>query len=191
MTTNTQDMIEFEFARHGNRQPCHVCGGVTEKFEICAEWKTEEGFKGEKFRVCARCLKEDEIDERLLGQVILLQNQALYLECLIGRLKVPSHEELNAEEERRHAQGELRHKRDVLWGDRYDDLRLGAINLLKTGIDLDDREACRRVVAQGESELYLDVLIDFARSMKRHAISHPAHQRALASQSRIAANFPN
>ena len=33
--------IEFGFAMYGTREICHLCGGVTEKFEMCAEGEAE------------------------------------------------------------------------------------------------------------------------------------------------------
>jgi hypothetical protein len=102
MTTKQDTETKFVFNKHGNRQPCHCCGGFTDEFEVCAEEKIEEGDEGDKLRVCARCLKagQDQIDVILRAHVAQLRRYAQEIEGLIGRLKVPSYADWQAETER-------------------------------------------------------------------------------------------
>jgi hypothetical protein len=68
------------------RWPCHVCGGCTEKVGVLAE--SEDGT-----RVCERCLKAGNVDERLEAFAQALENEARLTRGLIGRLKVPTYQQ--------------------------------------------------------------------------------------------------
>ena len=71
------------------RRPCTVCGGYTEKVPILAESKTGE-------RVCESCLEAGNIDERLEQHARALDEAAVRVRSLIGRLSVPTYAEWQA-----------------------------------------------------------------------------------------------
>lgn len=80
------------------RRKCHVCGGQTEKVPILAEVISgpETGF-----RVCETCLEQRDFDAKLNARAQKLEEQAIYLRTLIGKLDVPTYAEYQAAEEKR------------------------------------------------------------------------------------------
>ena len=94
------EKFECKFVRASfvTRWPCAVCGGRTEKVFVLTEYASPP--HGEAaFRICEQCLKGD-IDERLKKQADTLEGMAQLLRSLVGRLKVPTYEEWEAEEQR-------------------------------------------------------------------------------------------
>ena len=81
--------IELVEAFGLRRRPCTVCGGYTEKVPILAESKTGE-------RVCESCLEAGNIDERLEQHARALDEAAVRVRSLIGRLSVPTYAEWQA-----------------------------------------------------------------------------------------------
>jgi hypothetical protein len=73
------------------RWPCTVCGGVTEKDPILAEGADPSAEKKKILRVCDLCLKDGNIDARLLDHAARLEANAAYLRTLVGRLDVPTY----------------------------------------------------------------------------------------------------
>jgi hypothetical protein len=69
---------------------------------------------------------------------------------------------------------------------RCEDLHYGGRMLLEAGIDLDDRKACRRTeAAQGESELFLDMLIENAKWMRTSRHWDPAANKYVEYAARL------
>ena len=96
-------MIEFEFklTKFYTRYPCTVCGGRTEKVNVLTEatpWETAT--EDVVIRVCETCLEEGNIDERLKQHAHRLEADAALARELIGQIKVPSHAEWQAAENR-------------------------------------------------------------------------------------------
>ena len=83
--------IEVELVESNvlTRWPCTACGGCTEKVPILAESKTGE-------RVCESCLEAGNIDERLEQHARTLDDAAVRVRSLIGRLSVPTYAEWQA-----------------------------------------------------------------------------------------------
>ena len=80
------DIIELKtFERHGTRQPC-ICGGYAEKFETVA--------RDEGITVCRECVRDGDIDKRLVRHAERLEAVARDLRSLIGRVKLPSANEM-------------------------------------------------------------------------------------------------
>jgi aconitase B len=78
----------------GIRLSCHVCGGCTEKGDVLAEGRDDDG---DTIRVCETCLKAGDIDARLEQHAKnLVLGACAYAEeirALIGRLQVPTYQE--------------------------------------------------------------------------------------------------
>ncbi len=83
MTDSSPIEIKLVTTNVLTRWPCDVCGGHTEKVEVLAE--SHDGL-----RVCERCLKAGNIDERLEKFAAGLERCAANTRALIGRLRVPS-----------------------------------------------------------------------------------------------------
>jgi hypothetical protein len=96
------EMIEVKLERTNffTRWPCTVCGGHTEKVEVLAE------SEGRGVRVCERCLQCGDIDGHLARHAAELEQEAARLRSLIGRLKVPTYQEWEAEMDRCNAEFE-------------------------------------------------------------------------------------
>src|ERR1700733_4757574 len=79
------DIIELKtFERHRIRQTC-ICGGYAEKFETVA--------RDEGITVCRDCVRDRNIDKRLVRHAERHEAVARDLRSLIGRVKLPSAEE--------------------------------------------------------------------------------------------------
>jgi hypothetical protein len=91
--SNDNSLIEIKLIETHSltRRPCTVCGGCTEKNHVAAET--------DGICVCETCLKDGRIDERLAKNANGLENYARRVRSLIGRLRVPSYEEWQAEEQ--------------------------------------------------------------------------------------------
>jgi hypothetical protein len=74
------DLVE---ARVMVREPCHVCGGVTEKWR---HYRCESADGG--LRACERCVEAGNIDERLAAHASNLEATAKELRSLIGRVEI-------------------------------------------------------------------------------------------------------
>jgi hypothetical protein len=87
------DKIEVKLVRTNvfTRWPCTVCGGVTEKDEVLCESDNMA------VRVCPQCLKRGDIDGHLESTAAAFERDATYLRSLIGKLKVPTYAEWEAE----------------------------------------------------------------------------------------------
>ena len=94
------DEIEthFKTVKQHFHWPCSVCGGHTKGVNVLTQ--SLDG----TVRVCEKCLKEGQIDERLAKHAQRLEEEALKTRSLIGRIKVPSYDEWLAEEQRVDAQ---------------------------------------------------------------------------------------
>jgi hypothetical protein len=84
---------QFVWTGYLTRWPCTVCGGCTEKVAVLTEGPGN-------IRACEGCLKCGDIDGHLERRAAQLENEARLTRSLIGRLKVPSYEEWQHEEER-------------------------------------------------------------------------------------------
>jgi ribosome-binding protein aMBF1 (putative translation factor) len=89
---------QFKAVKQHFHWPCSVCGGHTRGVNVLTE--SLDG----TVRVCEKCLKDGQIDERLAMHAQRLEEEARKTHSLIGRLKVPSYEEWLAEERRVDAQ---------------------------------------------------------------------------------------
>ncbi len=67
--------------------PCNVCGGKYTKESLVAVVLSDP-CKG--FRVCPKCLKSRDFDEKLSEQAERLEAQAMALRALVGMLDVPT-----------------------------------------------------------------------------------------------------
>lgn len=94
------DKIEPTFERTNflTRWPCTVCGGCTENVEILTEAK--DTVNGGGIRVCERCLQNRDIDGELARHADCLEAYPKELRRLLGRLKVPTYQEWEAEMKR-------------------------------------------------------------------------------------------
>jgi hypothetical protein len=72
------------FKRHGTRQRC-ICGGWIEKFETVVQ---DDGLT-----VCRECVRDGDIDKRLLAHADRLEAGARGLRSLVGCIRLPSPEE--------------------------------------------------------------------------------------------------
>ena len=68
--------------------PCHVCGRYTEKVPVLAE---VQGGEHDGFRVCEKCIRNGDFDERLQQYAADLEAQAAELRSIGNRLSVPSY----------------------------------------------------------------------------------------------------
>ena len=69
------------------RWTCHVCSGHTDKYTVLAE---VQGGEYDGFRVCDRCIRNRDFDDKLQERAASLEAQAAKLRSLSGRLSVPS-----------------------------------------------------------------------------------------------------
>jgi hypothetical protein len=107
--------IEIKLVRSSflTRWPCTVCGDCTEKVSVLAEapmpdaglpsgWPMNPAARvmsarRQAIRVCETCLEAGNIDERLAGYADRLEASAHALRSLIGRLRVPTYAQWQAE----------------------------------------------------------------------------------------------
>lgn len=82
--------FELETTNFYTRWPCHICGGNTEKTAILCESK-EGPFK--LTRICERCLKHRNFDERLKKNIQGLREFADVLETMAGRIEAPTYKQ--------------------------------------------------------------------------------------------------
>jgi hypothetical protein len=98
-------MIEMKLTTTNfyTRWPCHVCGGTTEKVNVLCEGhdaRLAGEVRDNSVRVCEQCLRDGDIDGRLVRHAARLESKAAYLRTFIGRLKVPTYAEWQAYEKR-------------------------------------------------------------------------------------------
>jgi hypothetical protein len=85
---------------------CTVCGGSTDKENVTAENReagilaSGERVEARSILVCQECIKAGDIDDRLLRHACEMTDYSAYLMSLSGKLKVPTHAEWQAAEER-------------------------------------------------------------------------------------------
>jgi hypothetical protein len=92
MTDNSPIEIKLVETHAYQRLACTVCGGWTEKHSVKAET--------DNILVCETCLEAGNIDERLAENARKLEAYAAAVRSLIGRLRVPSFEQWQAEIDR-------------------------------------------------------------------------------------------
>ena len=88
-TAETTEPISIEISKGCcfSRWPCTVCGSQTEKTAVLASGENM------KIIVCERCLEGGDgigIDDRLELHARSLENEAVYIRNLVGRLRVPT-----------------------------------------------------------------------------------------------------
>jgi hypothetical protein len=89
---------QFKAVKQHFHWPGSVCGGHTRGVNGLTE--SLDG----TVRICERCLKDGQIDERLAKHAQHLEEEVRKTRSLIGRLQLPSHEDWLAKERRVDAQ---------------------------------------------------------------------------------------
>jgi hypothetical protein len=90
MTVIATKLVETNFY---TRWHCHACGGHTEKVAILCEGDlTAIGLTG-RVRVCEKCLKAGDLDQRLNDTARDLEELAALTRSLVGKIKTPTYAE--------------------------------------------------------------------------------------------------
>jgi hypothetical protein len=90
MDMNYRIKINLVYAKAYTRWPCHVCGGCADRVTVLAEGRDDGG---DTIRVCETCLKAGDINARLERHAKNLEDYAIAIRSLVGRLQVPTYQE--------------------------------------------------------------------------------------------------